>query len=54
MRSGKNTWQWCVVVAYSGPFGEKDKVISKHRTYAGALRSFRCHLGGGYLRIKAI
>ena len=43
-------YQWQVVVAYNGPYGDKGRVISRHQTYAAAEKVAKKR--GGWVAVK--
>jgi hypothetical protein len=47
---------WAIVVAYSGPYGEKGTVLSRHATAELAERALRRYSSGGsgFLAIREI
>jgi hypothetical protein len=45
------TFRYAVVCAYSGPFGERGDVLSRHRTYDAAVRAMNRKGDGGWLKV---
>lgn len=46
--------RFAVVVMYSGPFGERWQILSRHKSYSLALRGLRRRDAGGFLAIREL